>query len=124
MALRSEVAGSSPRTAFGAWLVLEIVSGIRTVERFVAQRKIGNDVALDGGFKQRPLKPRRVAQMAPYHAIAVEAHPSEHVAAEAFGKSQTLRSFTHRRECVRGGPIRQPGKYLLDKRKALLDLAG
>src|SRR3984885_9241287 len=40
---------------------LEVVSGIRAIERFVADRKIGDDVALDCGFQQRPLGKRRGA---------------------------------------------------------------
>jgi hypothetical protein len=44
---------------------LEIVARIGTIERFVAKREVGDDVALDCGFQERPLKPRRVPQMAP-----------------------------------------------------------
>src|ERR1700733_2855680 len=47
---------------------LEVVSGIRAIERFVADRKIGDDVALDCGFQQRPLEPGRIAQVATLHA--------------------------------------------------------
>ena len=43
---------------------LEIVPRIRAVERFVAQREVGDDVAFDGGFEQRPLKPGWIAQVA------------------------------------------------------------
>ena len=45
-------------------IFLEVVPGIGAVERFVAEREVGDDVALDRGFQQRPLKPGRVAQMA------------------------------------------------------------
>src|SRR5271163_4378249 len=33
---------------------LQIVPRVRAVEGFIAEREIGDDVALDGGFKQRP----------------------------------------------------------------------
>ena len=36
---------------------LKVVSGIGAVERFVAEREVGDDVALDRGFEQRPLEP-------------------------------------------------------------------
>jgi hypothetical protein len=36
---------------------LKIVAGIGAVERFVREREVRNDVALDGSFQKRPLKP-------------------------------------------------------------------
>ena len=45
-----------------AWL--QVVPRIRAVERFVAEREVGDDVAFDRGFEQRPLEPRRVAGVA------------------------------------------------------------
>src|SRR6266446_6395911 len=36
---------------------LKVVPGIGTVERLVAERKVSDDVALDGRFQQRPLEP-------------------------------------------------------------------
>src|SRR5258706_15560746 len=36
---------------------LEIMAGIGTVERFVAQRKVRNDIALDRRFQNWPMKP-------------------------------------------------------------------
>ena len=53
---------------------LQIVSRIRAVERFVAEWKIGDDVALDGGLKERPLKPRWIAKVAARDASMVELH--------------------------------------------------
>ena len=44
--------------------ILEIVARIGAVEGFVAERKVGDDVAFDRRFQQRPLEPRRVTQMA------------------------------------------------------------
>ena len=38
-------------------IALEIMPGVRTVEGFVAERKIRDDVALDRRFQQRPLEP-------------------------------------------------------------------
>jgi hypothetical protein len=37
---------------------------IGAVERLVAEREVGNDVAFDRDLQQRPLKPGRIAQMA------------------------------------------------------------
>jgi hypothetical protein len=35
----------------------QVMAGIRAVERLVAEREVGDDVALDRSFEQRPLKP-------------------------------------------------------------------
>ena len=43
---------------------LEVVARVGAVERLVAEREIGDDVALDRRLEQRPLEPRRVAQVA------------------------------------------------------------
>ena len=40
------------------------MAGIRAVERFIAEREVGHDIALDRGLEQRPLKPGRVAEVA------------------------------------------------------------
>src|SRR5882724_357952 len=62
----------------------EVVPGIGAVERFVAEREIGDDVALDHRLEQRPLEPGRVAEMAAEHA-AIVAQPDrgEDVAPES-----------------------------------------
>ena len=63
---------------------LEIVARIGTVERFVAEREVSDDVALDCGFQERPLKPRRVPQMAPFDpAVTGEPDPNQYVTAKA-----------------------------------------
>src|SRR5689334_15364745 len=57
----------------------QVVPRIGTVERLVAEREVRHDVALDCGFKQRPLKPGRVTQMAAvYVAISAQAQPHQH----------------------------------------------
>src|SRR5713101_4067203 len=71
-------------------LFLKIMARIGTVERLVAERKIRDDVVLDGRFKQWPLKPRGVAQMAAHDVVAFQAHPDQHVAPERFGDCETL----------------------------------
>src|SRR5215470_4317006 len=68
-------------------VVLEIVTRIGAVERFIAEREVSNDVAFDRGFEQRPLKPRRIAQMTALDTHSFESHPDQHVATKSFSKS-------------------------------------
>ena len=57
---------------------------IGAVERFVAEREIRDDVALDHGFEQRPLEPGRVAQMAALDStVRTEPEPAQDIAAKA-----------------------------------------
>ena len=63
---------------------------IGAVERFIAEREVGDDIALDSGFEKRPLEPRRVAQMAARDAAVFDAQRSHHIAAETFGKAQSF----------------------------------
>ncbi len=74
-------------SAHGSLRRLEIVPGIGAVERFVAEREIGNDVALDGRFQQGPLEPGRIAQVASCDAITVDAHPCQNVAPEGLDQA-------------------------------------
>src|SRR5215831_17923877 len=105
-------------------VALEIMSGIRAVERFVAEREVGDDVALDDGFQQRPLEPGGIAQMAARNVSAIEAQPDQHVAAERLDESEALAHT-----CAGGIDLdvdRSGGKTagdLLDQAQALLDLA-
>jgi hypothetical protein len=39
------------------WLVSQVVARVGTIETLIAQREIGDDVALDHRFQQRPLEP-------------------------------------------------------------------
>src|SRR5581483_11197572 len=96
---------------------------IRTVERLVTEWKVGDDIVLDRRFKQRPLKPRGVAQMAALDPVAAQAKPDQYVA---------TKSFDHRHAFVRLWPWlernsrRSFGKLvqdLIDQRKRLFDLA-
>ena len=78
---------------------LEIVARIGAVERFVAEREVGDDVAFDRGLEQRPLEPGRVAQMAARdRAVGAEAQPDQHVAAEAFDQRQAFADFAGGRD--------------------------
>src|SRR5262245_8196189 len=65
----------------------QVVTRIGAIERLVAEREVGDDVALDHHFQQRPLEPGRVAQMAAHDALAIEPQPGEHIAAERFGEA-------------------------------------
>src|SRR5947207_12627122 len=64
---------------------LQVMTRVRTIERLVAQGKVGDDVALDGGLEHRPLEPRGVAQMAALD-VAVGAYPEP----KADGVAQTV----------------------------------
>src|SRR4029453_1023757 len=70
---------------------LEIVTRMRAVERFVAEREVGDDVAFDRDLEQRPLEPGRVAQMATLDgAVLAEANGYENAAAEGLGEAATF----------------------------------
>ena len=69
----------------------QVVPRVGTVERLVAQREVGDDVALDRRFQQRPLEPRCIAQMAAIDAPRrIDAQPHQHVAAERLGQRDAL----------------------------------
>ena len=56
---------------------------IGAIEGFVAEREVGDDVALDHRLEERPLEPGRVTQVAALdEAAAIKPHPHEHVTAE------------------------------------------
>src|SRR6187200_2601023 len=63
---------TSSSVSESAKVVLEVMAGIGAVERFVAQGEVGDDVALDHGFQQRPLKPGWVAQVAAGDAVTCQ----------------------------------------------------
>ena len=65
---------------------LEVVPGVGAVEAFVAEREVGDDVSLDHRFKQRPLEPGRIAQMAALNFSVRNPDPDENVAAERLGQ--------------------------------------
>src|SRR5579863_9146138 len=94
---------------------------IGAIERFIAEREIGDDVAVDRNFKERPLEPRRVAQVAAADAAAVDPDPDQYVAAETFGKGQSFAAGL----VDRGGdrPRWQTLDKLVDQRQTLLDFA-
>src|SRR4051794_25236875 len=95
---------------------------IGAVEGFVAQRKVGDDVALDDCFEQRPLEPGRVAQPAMRDAAgSIEAHPAEDIAAECFDKRISLPSEDRQWRVKRTGG--KAVENLVQQAEALLDLA-
>src|SRR3989304_5726966 len=95
---------------------------VRAVERLVADREVGDDVALDCGFQKRPLEPRRVAQVAAlYTALAVEPQPDEDVATEGFGETEALATLALGRNGALNLAAWQAPKNLLDQRQALIE---
>src|SRR5689334_8392816 len=57
---------------------LEVVTGVGAVEGLIAEREVGDDVALDCGFQHRPLKPGGIAHVAARDpAFGTEAQPDE-----------------------------------------------
>src|SRR6185295_9577280 len=91
-ALRSAAGSPALRTAACACAVLKVVPRIGAVERLVAERAVGDDVALDRGLQQRPLEPGRIAQMAARDPAAVEPQPDQDVAAESLVQPQAFRN--------------------------------
>ena len=68
---------------------------IGAIEGLVAEREVGDDVALDHGLEERPLEPGRVTQVAALdEAAAIKPHPHEHVTAEYFDKSKAFPGFS------------------------------
>src|SRR5262249_56862387 len=53
---------------------LKVVSGIGAIERLVAEREVGDDIAFDDGLQQRPLEPGRIAQVATGDALVRQPH--------------------------------------------------
>ncbi len=104
-------------------MILEIVTGIRAVERFVAQREVRDDIALDHSFQQRPLEPGRVAQMATREAATFESQPHQHVATKRFRYSKTFAHLTSRLDRGPDRACRQTPQDLIYQPEALLDLA-
>src|SRR5215813_3087974 len=93
----------------------QIMPRIGAVERLVAEREVGDDIAFDHHFQQRPLEPRRIAQMATRHAFAIEAHPGEHIATKRFGETETLAAFAGDAYVGLDRAVRQSSHHLLDQ---------
>src|SRR5947207_2747362 len=105
---------------------LEVMTRVRTIERLVAQGKVGDDVALDGGLEHRPLEPRGVAQMAALD-VAVGAYPEpyEDVAAKPLDDRHSFARIcrSQRPWPLIDRPRRKLAQDLLYQRQALLDFA-
>ena len=97
---------------------------IGAVERLVAEREVGDDVALDCSLEQRPLEPRWIAQVAPLDArIGANTDPSQNVPAKAFNQSKALGSLSGRADgntCL--AACRHLGENKFYESKALFDL--
>ena len=102
---------------------LKVVTGIGAIERFVAQGKIGDDVALDHRLQQRPLKPGRIAQMAARYTIPIEPDPHKDIAAEALDEPQTFPHSRSRMQRLQNRTFRQTLQDLLDETHAFFHLA-
>ena len=128
--VRPRAAARSAARAARSWKMslrmfglLEVVARIGAVERFVAEREVGDDVAFDGGFQQRPLEPGRIAQMAALdQPVVAEAHPDQHVAAEGLDQRQPFSRCAGFSASVRWA-LGQALQDLLDQPETLLDLA-
>src|SRR5271167_1385647 len=102
----------------------EVVPRIGAIEGFIAERKIGDDVALDDRLQQWPLKPGRVAQVAALNgAVDVKANTGQDVAAKALDQSEALARLMNARDLDPNFPRRRAVKNLVNERKALLDFA-
>src|SRR3954470_14178549 len=79
----------------------EIMPRIGTVEGFIANWKVGNDVAVNGSFQQRPLEPGRISRMAARNPAFRQSDPDEYIASESFNDGHALsRTINRRNSCV------------------------
>src|SRR5206468_9869180 len=94
-----------------------------TVERFVAEWEVGDDVVFDGCLEQWPLKPGGVAKMATIDPAAIEPKPDHDVAPEALDQRHALaRScFDTNRHAQRAAG--EPVQNLIGQGKTLLYFA-
>src|SRR5262245_8867095 len=102
---------------------LKVVSGIGTVERLVAEREVGDDIAFDDGLQQRPLEPGRIAQVAAGNALVRERQPHQHGPAERLRHPEPFARRAARVDLGADRAARQGLQHLIDQREALLDLA-
>src|SRR5438552_9749892 len=102
---------------------LEIVARIGTVERLVAEWNVRDDVVLDHGFQQRPLKPGRIAHVASFDQAVAQAQPDQNVAAESLHDRHALAHFPSKWDFFAYRAFGKPAQDLLDQRQALLDFA-
>src|SRR5437762_3302149 len=104
---------------------LQVMTRVRTIERLVAQGKVGDDVALDGGLEHGPLEPRGVAQMAALDvAVGAYPEPHEHVTAKTLDDRHAFARIrrSERPWRLSDRPRRKLAQNLLDQRQALLHL--
>src|ERR1700730_5518978 len=83
-----------PSFKFSEKLFSEILAGVGTVERFVAERKIRDDVVFDASLKQRPLKPTGVAQAASLDPAIAHAKPGQNIAAKSLDDGHAFPGFS------------------------------
>src|SRR6185295_10447087 len=130
---RAASSASAPGSAAGARSVsrprkrlrsriLEVMTRVRAIEGLIAERKVGDNVALDRRLEQRPLEPGRVAKPGALDsAIGCDAHPAEDVAAEPFDQCRAFPRRRPKRDLHR--PSRQAREDLLDEAEAFFDFA-
>src|SRR5262249_24059652 len=63
---------------------------IRAIERFIAEREIGDDISLDRNLKQRPLKPGWIAQMTAGDVTRLKPDRNQYIATETFDQCQAF----------------------------------
>src|SRR3954454_23911925 len=93
---------------------LEIVARVGTVERFVAEREIRDDVVLDHSLQQRPLKPGGIAQVASLDPTVPQAQPNQHVAAESLDHGHGFARLGIMPNVYSRRPLGKPDQYLVD----------
>src|SRR5258708_8162778 len=102
---------------------LDVLARVRTVERFVAEREIRDDIVFDRRLEQRPLKPRGIAQVAAFDQAVAQAKPDQNVAAKSLDDRHAFPRLS-KSPCIRSQrAFGKSIKNLIDQRKRLLDLA-
>src|SRR5258708_19750892 len=100
----------------------EIVARIGAVEGFVAEREVGDDIALDYRFQKWPLKPRRVAQVASFDPTIPQAEPNQNVAAKSLDDRHGFPRLTKLARLCPQRAFAKPVQHLVDQGEALLNL--
>ena len=92
---------------------------IRAIERFIAEREIGDDISLDRNFKQWPLKPGWIAQMTARDVTRLKLQRNQYVATKTFDQREAFAAVTDSLD--RDWSLWHSLEQLLDQDKTLLD---
>ena len=93
---------------------------IGAVERFVAERKVGDDVAFNRDLQQWPLEPRSIAQVAACDVpVGADAQPDQHIAAKGFDQAKTFATLAARAQRNLHLALRQAAENLVYQQQAL-----